>query len=137
MSEPPKAPSQGPQVSALVLHTARLDSCAAFYRALGFELNFEQHGDGPRHFAVRHRGLHFSLREAAEGQGGSSATQPQAGTTSFGLYMDDVDQAARCLQNVGGRLIAEPRDRSFGRQARVADPDGRVIELLGPRSDSA
>lgn len=126
-----RRPSEGPRPSALVLHTGRLEACAAFYAALGFDLNFEQHGSGPRHYALRYEGLHFALRECAAG---GDAPEPGApGSTAFGLHVDDVDLAVERVSEAGGSLVAEARDRSFGRQARIADPDGRVIELLGPK----
>lgn len=127
-----RQPSAGPRPSALVLHTARLEACAAFYAALGFDLNFEQHGDGPRHYALRFEGLHFALREC--GTAGDAPAAGSPGSTAFGLHVDDVDLAVERSLAAGGSLVAGARDRSFGRQARIGDPDGRVIELLGPRS---
>jgi predicted enzyme related to lactoylglutathione lyase len=117
-----RRPSAGPRPSALVLHTGRLEACAAFYGALGFDLHLEQHGDGPRHYA---------LRECAEPGEAPAAGTP--GSTTFGLHVDDVDLALERTLAAGGRLVAAARDRSFGRQARIADPDGRVIELLAAR----
>jgi predicted enzyme related to lactoylglutathione lyase len=126
-----RRPSAGPRPSALVLHTGRLEACAAFYGALGFDLHLEQHGDGPRHYALRCGGLHFALRECAEPGEAPAAGTP--GSTTFGLHVDDVDLALERTLAAGGRLVAAARDRSFGRQARIADPDGRVIELLAAR----
>ena len=121
-------PTNGPRPSALVLHTGRLEACASFYGALGFELNFEQHGSGARHYALRFEGLHFALRESATESDAPAAGSP--GSTTFGLHVNDVDLAVERTLSAGGTLVAEARDRSFGRQARIADPDGRVIELL-------
>lgn len=125
-------PTSGPRPSALVLHTGRLEACASFYGALGFELNFEQHGRGPRHYALRFEGLHFALRECA--QPGDAPEPGTPGSTAFGLQVADVDLAVERTLAAGGTLVSEARDRSFGRQARIGDPDGRAIELLGPRS---
>lgn len=112
-----------------MLHTGRLEACAAFYAALGFDLNFEQHGNGPRHYALRYEGLHFALRECAPP--GDAPAPGSPGSTTFGLRVDDVDLAVARTSTAGGQVVSEARNRPFGRQARVADPDGRVIELLG------
>lgn len=37
----------------LVIYTARLEECRAFYSELGFTLAPEQHGSGPLHYSTR------------------------------------------------------------------------------------
>ncbi|KOG54807.1 glyoxalase/bleomycin resistance protein/dioxygenase, partial [Streptomyces varsoviensis] len=45
----------------------------------------------------------------------------------------DADAAARRVTELGGQVLAPPRDSPLGRLATVADPEGAVFSLL--RSD--
>lgn len=50
------------------------------------------------------------------------------------LQVDDLDVALAAVANHGGRTINPPQDRPehFVRAAVAADPEGHLIELIGP-----
>lgn len=45
------------------------------------------------------------------------------------LVVDNADEAARKVTELGGRVLEEPRDDPHGRHARVTDPSGAVFML--------
>jgi catechol 2,3-dioxygenase-like lactoylglutathione lyase family enzyme len=49
------------QVASLVLFAADPEATAAFYQALGVELEDEDHGEGPVHFASELGPIHFAI----------------------------------------------------------------------------
>jgi catechol 2,3-dioxygenase-like lactoylglutathione lyase family enzyme len=40
------------RVALIVIYTARLEECRAFYVALGLPLTLERHGQGPEHYVA-------------------------------------------------------------------------------------
>jgi hypothetical protein len=48
------------EIASLVLFAADAANTAQFYRAIGLELEHEDHGEGPVHFAVDLGGVHFA-----------------------------------------------------------------------------
>jgi predicted enzyme related to lactoylglutathione lyase len=46
--------------------------------------------------------------------------------------VDDTDEAARLVTELGGNVIQSPREGRFGRYARVADPEGAVVSVVRP-----
>lgn len=51
------------ELASLVLFVADLDRAAAFYRALGIDLDDEDHGDGPVHAAADVAGVHVEVND--------------------------------------------------------------------------
>lgn len=49
----------------LVIYTAMLEQCRAFYSDLGLVFTKEQHGTGPEHYAAELPGLVFELYPAS------------------------------------------------------------------------
>ena len=78
------------ELSSLVLFTGNIDQTRAFYRAVGLDLDDEDHGDGPRHYATDISGVHFALFDA----GPASGRAPQwrdAGSSFPGFYIASLD----------------------------------------------
>ena len=92
----------------LVIYTAMLEECRAFYTDLGLVFTKEQHGTGPEHYAADLPGLVFELYPA-------SATKL---TGSLRL---------------GFELPATP-DLLPGRHL-FTDPESRVVEVLVPQRE--
>jgi hypothetical protein len=44
--------SSSVRTTLLVLYSARLEECRGFYGGLGLDFTAEQHGQGPKHYAV-------------------------------------------------------------------------------------
>lgn len=123
------APLPAPEgVGALVLFTARLDACVAFYRALGLPLAGERHGSGPLHHTCDLGGTHFALFEA-DGHG-DAPEHRTPGAQFFGLTVRDLDAVAGRARQLGVTIRQEPTQYPWGRRMLVDDPDGRVVELF-------
>lgn len=52
------------EMASLVLYAADAAATAAFYRAIGLELEDEDHGEGPVHFAAELGTVHFAIYPA-------------------------------------------------------------------------
>ena len=57
------------ELSSLVLFTGNIEQARAFYRAVGLNLDDEDHGDGPLHYATDISGVHFALFDAKPASG--------------------------------------------------------------------
>ncbi|MGN9843358.1 VOC family protein [Nonomuraea sp. H19] len=91
------------RANLLVIYTARIEECRAFYASLGLDFHVEQHGGGPPHYAATlDDGLVVELYPAS-GCG-------ETGALRLGLEVD--------------ALPGSPP----GRQV-LRDPDGRAVEV--------
>ncbi|MFI0444182.1 VOC family protein [Actinomadura sp. 6N118] len=92
------------RVALIVIYTARLEECRAFYTDLGLPLALERHGQGPEHYAAElDDGTVVELYPAG----------PRGETGRLRLGFTTV--AAAGLEP--GRHLLE-------------DPDGRTVELV-------
>lgn len=57
-----------------------------------------------------------------------------AGTTQITFQVGDVEVAFADAKRRGARVVSPPRTVDGGRLARLADPDGNVIELFEPEA---
>jgi catechol 2,3-dioxygenase-like lactoylglutathione lyase family enzyme len=139
---------------------ADLNKSAAFYKALGFK---EVEGfDVPAEMGLKSgltdKNKPFSVRIFQLGDGddatnikimsfpGTNVARPDrkfihshVGVTYFTLYVDDVDAAVARARKAGVAPLAEGPYKlpaNFGDNvwlACIQDPDGTIIELLGPK----
>ncbi len=117
-------------MGSLVLWTARLEACRAFYEALGLPLEDEQHEEGPRHFACQVGGVHVALYG---GPAGEAPGKGAGGSSLVGFRVDEVDELFGRLTALGAEVIWAPCDAPWGRTAQVRDPDGRPVELFATK----
>ncbi len=104
------------ELSLLVVRCSDLEASKAFYEALGLELRDEKHGTGPAHYSCLLGSLVFELYPASE------APSP---LERLGFRVSDVDAVTSAALRAGARLE---------RPGVLVDPDGRKIELIGPRA---
>ncbi|HET6946326.1 MAG TPA: VOC family protein [bacterium] len=57
-----------------------------------------------------------------------------AGTTQITFQVADVEVTFNDAKQRGARVVAPPRTVEGGRMARLADPDGNIIELFEPEA---
>jgi predicted enzyme related to lactoylglutathione lyase len=57
-----------------------------------------------------------------------------AGTTQVTFQVADLEVAFNDTKRRGAKVVAPPRTIDGGRVARLADPDGNVIELFEPEA---
>jgi catechol 2,3-dioxygenase-like lactoylglutathione lyase family enzyme len=106
-----------PVLTLIVLRCSDVERSASFYRALRLQLNTEQHGSGPAHYACV---LGSTVLELYPAKGGRNRSVRLGFTVS-----DPLGAAERALSKGGlstGTALSEDR-------AVVADPDGNTIEL--------
>jgi lactoylglutathione lyase len=115
------------ELASIVVFTERLDQTLAFYRALGFPLDDEDHGDGYVHAAGEMGGVHVAVFPA--GGPGNAAEWRAAGSTFVGLWVPSLEAAMSALEAVGAEILHGHQDREWGCRVVVADPDGRAVEL--------
>lgn len=116
-----------PEVSSLVLFTAHLEQTAAFYGAIGLDLDREDHGEGPVHHAVELGSVHFAIYPAESA--GSAPDRRAAGSSFPGFYVDSLDATQDALAGLGSPVLKSHEEMPWGCRIVVADPDGRPVEV--------
>lgn len=115
------------EIASLVLFAADESATAAFYRTLGLELEDEDHGEGPVHFALELGTVHFAIYPA---QSPGQAPAHRGGGSCFaGFYVPSLDQTARALAAAGVPVLAGHEVMPWGCRIVVQDPDGRAVEV--------
>ncbi len=113
-----------------------IDAMLAFYRdVLGLEVTLGA-GDGV-YYELRGGDVILALyRRDLMGSMLGAPLPPRAQSDALALTfgVDDVDQAARALQERGAELLTEPMDYevAFLRLAHLRDPEGNLIEINAP-----
>jgi lactoylglutathione lyase len=115
------------EISSLVLFAADLDKTAEFYRAIGLELEHEDHGEGPVHFAMELGGVHFAIYPTE--QNGRAPARRSAGSSLPGFYVAALDEVTGSLRRMGASVLTEHEQMPWGCRVVVEDPDGRAIEV--------
>jgi lactoylglutathione lyase len=118
-----------PSINLLVLHAANIDASLAFYGTLGLDFVQEQHGSGPVHYSCE---VGATVVEIYPGKPGTASDRKQAGATTIGFQVADVDKVVGDLQSSGAIILTAPQASAWGRRAVVQDSDGRAIELSQP-----
>lgn len=104
------------RVRMIVLSTEDLDASITFYEGLGFPLKFR---DG-NHFAALDGG-DLTLAIATK------LDHPIHGQVVVGIKTDDVDAAARAIEEAGGGIVRGPYDDAHERRAVVYDNQGNGL----------
>lgn len=112
------------QVKMVILSTDNLDESIAFYSdTLGMALKFR---DGA-HFAALDGGP-VTLALATD------VDHPIPGQVVVGIKTDDVDGAAKAVEDSGGGIVKGPYDDAHERRAVVYDNKGNGIVFYKPLS---
>lgn len=110
------------QVRMVLLSTDNLDESIDFYtNTLGFTLRFR---DGT-HFAALDGGS-ITLALA------TSVDHPLPGKVVVGIKTDDVDGAAKAVEDSGGAIVKGPYDDAHERRAVVYDNKGNGLVFYKP-----
>ncbi len=115
------------EFGALVVYASDTARAAAFYRAVGVDLEDEDHGEGPVHFAADLGGVHFAIYPA-EAPGRAPARR--SGGASFpGFYVSSLDRVTAALAGLGAPVLQPHQEMPWGCRIVVEDPDGRPVEV--------
>jgi predicted enzyme related to lactoylglutathione lyase len=70
------------------------------------------------------------------GLGVLSPEMPAGVTPHFRIYfaVDNCDEAAQQVVQLGGAVLRPPQDMPYGRHADVADPQGAAFSIITPPS---
>lgn len=122
----------GGTLGMVTLHVHDLQRAVAFYRdVLGFRAGdvFDAPELGWAELEVARGvklGLHADKANLEEG------ARPPGGASGFYFVVPDVDKAIAALRARGVRVVDEPADKPYGRDACIEDPDGNVLALVTP-----
>ncbi|MFT3873246.1 MAG: VOC family protein [Nocardioides sp.] len=109
-------------VRMVLLSTDNLDESIAFYtEALGFSLKFR---DGAHYAALDGGSVTLALA--------TSIDHPLPGKVVVGVKTDDVDGAARAIEEGGGAVVKAPYDDAHERRAVVYDNQGNGLVFYKP-----
>jgi lactoylglutathione lyase len=114
----------GASLSLLVLKTRQVDQLRWFYSALGIELNEEQHGKGPVHYAGRAGDVVLEVYPLTDNAALADST------IRLGFAVASLSKIMEALQTLGIPVISSPAKSRWGFRAVVRDPVGRAIELI-------
>ncbi|MBO2451580.1 hypothetical protein J4573_31125 [Actinomadura barringtoniae] len=94
------------RVGLVVIYTARLEECRAFYAGLGLPLVLERHGQGPEHYAAElEDGTVLELYPAGR--------RGETGALRLGFAVEGPGPGRRVLEDPDGRVVeAVTRTRS-------------------------
>jgi predicted enzyme related to lactoylglutathione lyase len=106
------------------LMTDDLESAVRFYGAL-FDYAFEPLPEDPDGYRL------LKLSDAYVG-GIWGRVDPPSHWVAYFKY-DDVDAGFDRVRELGGELVGEPADSSYGRWATIRDPQGAVFRLIATR----
>jgi lactoylglutathione lyase len=115
------------EIASLVLFAADVNTTAEFYRALGLELEHEDHGEGPVHFATELGGVHFAIYPTDVR--GRAPARRAVGSSFPGFYVAALDRVTESLRQLGASVLSEHEQMPWGCRVVVEDPDGRAIEV--------
>ncbi|OJX65925.1 MAG: hypothetical protein BGO95_05840 [Micrococcales bacterium 73-13] len=104
------------QVRMVVLSTDDLDESIAFYESLGFPLKFR---DGSHFAALDGGSITLALATAVD--------HPIHGQVVVGIKTDDVDGAAKAIEEAGGGVARAPYNDAHERRAVVYDNQGNGL----------
>jgi len=110
------------QVRMIVLSTDDLDESIKFYsETLGFPLKFR---DGAHYAALDGGSITLALA--------TSIDHPMPGQVVVGIKTDDVDAAAKAIEDNGGGVMKAPYDDAHERRAVVYDNKGNGLVFYKP-----
>ena len=115
-------------LASLVLFSGHVDRAVAFYRAVGVELDGEDHGDGAVHFAADVSGVHFAVL-GATAAAGRAPTWRESGSSFPGFWVASLADIVAALAELGAPVLVEHEVREWGCRAVLEDPDGRAVEI--------
>jgi catechol 2,3-dioxygenase-like lactoylglutathione lyase family enzyme len=105
------------EVRQIVLSTEDLDESIRFYtETLGFTLKFR---DGNHYAALDGGSITVALATALD--------HPLPGKVVVGIRTDDVDGAAKKIEESGGAMVTAPYDDAHERRAVVYDNQGNGL----------
>ncbi|WP_055751754.1 VOC family protein [Frankia sp. AvcI1] len=110
------------QVRMIVLSTDDLEESIKFYtETLGFPLKFR---DGAHYAALDGGSVTLALATAVD--------HPIHGQVVVGIKTDDVDGAAKAIEDNGGAIVKGPYDDAHERRAVVYDNKGNGLVFYKP-----
>ncbi|HEY6795042.1 MAG TPA: VOC family protein [Kineosporiaceae bacterium] len=109
------------QIRQIVLSTDDLDESIQFYEGLGFSLKFR---DGGHYAALDGGAVTIALATPID--------HPLPGRAVVGIRTDDVDAAAKAVEDAGGAVLKAPHDDAHERRATVYDNQGNCLVFYQP-----
>ena len=117
-----------PELSSVFVQVADVSRSRSFYEALGFEFHREDPRDGSAYARmgscelILHPDLDTTLAGKERGAGANMV-----------FSVDDADAYYRELRAAGIETAQEVEARPWGRGFWLRDPDGYILEFIGPK----
>jgi predicted enzyme related to lactoylglutathione lyase len=120
------------QVLQVTILVSDLKKAANFY---SYVLGLPVITQSDRTAEFRTEGVILAVRPRDAG-GQTQTKQPAAGSgsTQITFQVADLDVAFNEAKGRGAKVLAAPRTVDAGRMARVADPEGNIVELFEPEA---
>jgi lactoylglutathione lyase len=116
-----------PRIDYVIQYVESLERSVRFYRdVIGLKVRIE--GDGYVEFQMLN--TKFSLFERSKLPELIGREGGKAPCGEIGFLIEDVDQEAERLKELGVEILSGPMDRPWHeRTLHIADPDGNIIEF--------
>lgn len=111
------------KLKLLVIRSKDIHLLVSFYKQLGLEFEYHQHGKGPMHYSCLIDDVVFELYPLLKDQ------KEVDSSTRIGFEVENLDRTIERLKKENTLIIQMPQKSSFGYTAVVKDPDGRKLEL--------
>ena len=111
-------------LNLLVIWSQEPTNLVKFYNLLGVNLQPEQHGNGPLHYAAQLSGnTIFEIYPAASAE---KVTQ----NIRLGFDVDNLATILDEITKIGGTIHQAAKMSDWGYRAVILDPEGRKVELI-------
>ncbi len=107
----------------VVLRTSEPQKLANFYKLLGLEFEYHQHGNSPFHYSAKIGETILEIYPLAKNQ------ELADKNLRLGFGIDNFDGTIQHLKGLKIPFSLEPKETEFGFIAIISDPDQRKIEL--------
>lgn len=111
------------ELNLVVITAENVGASLAFYEALGLQLDREQHGNGPVHYAaVFASELVFEIYPAANDRAVSNVR--------LGFTVDSIERVISGIERTGGSVAVPAKQGKWGLRATLMDPDGNKVDVV-------
>ena len=111
------------KINLIVIKTHKLHELVDFYKLLGLDFDYHQHGSGVFHYVATINEIVFEIYPLPK------KTIEADTTTRLGFEIENLDALILKLQEKNIKIVSLPSKTEFGYIAVVEDLDGRKIEL--------
>lgn len=118
------------QIDLIVIRTENPKELSEFYKQIGMDFEYHQHGKGTWHYSTEIGKTVFEIYPLMKNQ-----EKPDK-SLRLGFTIENLDEVIEKLRRENVKIIREPKESEWGYFAIIEDLDGRKIELKKPADNN-